>query len=170
MRLLTASTIDVTCFKLIQTCLCSVVVETPFLQLCSLLAACLIDNRGNIKVGKGLSGHLIQPPAHPHHAHCPRPSVPHPHGSQTPPGTVTAPPPCAARATASRRCAHIEADAQEPGKHKLSKSSVYSERGQLPAEENEGKVNSSSYFKSFVGTQAPFPKHLQSGCSLQTRY
>ena len=28
-------------------------------------------------------------PSPPHHAHCPRPSVPHLHGSGTPPGTVT---------------------------------------------------------------------------------
>ena len=30
-------------------------------------------------------------PSPPHRAHCPRPSVPHPHGSGTPPGTVTPP-------------------------------------------------------------------------------
>jgi len=35
-----------------------------------------------------------------HHAYCSCPSVPHPHGSWTPPGTVTTPPPWAACATA----------------------------------------------------------------------
>ena len=35
-------------------------------------------------------------PSPPHRAHCPRPSVPHPHGSGTPPWTVTPPPPWAA--------------------------------------------------------------------------
>ena len=37
-----------------------------------------------------------------HHAHWPHPSVPHLHGSWTPPGTVTPPPSWAACATASR--------------------------------------------------------------------
>ena len=37
-----------------------------------------------IKAGKDLQ---IQP--HPRHAHCPRPSVPHPHGSGTPLGMGT---------------------------------------------------------------------------------
>ena len=32
-------------------------------------------------------------PNAPHHAHCPQPSEPQPHGSGTPPGTVTPPPP-----------------------------------------------------------------------------
>ena len=35
-------------------------------------------------------------PQPPHHVHCPRPSVPHLHGSGAPPGMVTPPPPCAA--------------------------------------------------------------------------
>jgi len=41
-----------------------------------------------IKVGKDHWDHLLQLPTHPHHAHWPRPSVPHPHGSSAPPGTV----------------------------------------------------------------------------------
>ena len=35
-------------------------------------------------------------PSPPHRAHCPHPSVPHPHGSGTPPRMVTPPPPWAA--------------------------------------------------------------------------
>lgn len=38
---------------------------------------------------------------HPHHAHCPRPSVPHVCGSGTSPGTVILPPPWAAWSNAS---------------------------------------------------------------------
>ena len=38
------------------------------------------------------SSKITQPNSSPpHHAHCPRPSVPHPHGYGTPPGTVTPP-------------------------------------------------------------------------------
>ena len=54
------------------------------------------SNHRTMKVGRDHWGHWVQPATHPHRAHWPQPSVPHPHGSQTPPGTVTAPPPWAA--------------------------------------------------------------------------
>jgi len=50
-------------------------------------------NHRIVKVGKDLQSHPVQPSAHPHHAHWPRPSVPHLRGSWTPPGMVTAPQP-----------------------------------------------------------------------------
>mgnify|MGYP001855584824 CR=1 FL=1 len=50
------------------------------------------SNHRIIKVGKDLYDHLVQPPTHPHHAHWPCPSVPHPRGSWTPPGTAIPPP------------------------------------------------------------------------------
>ena len=57
---------------------------------------CKFENHRIIKVGKDLWDHLVQPSAHPQHAHWPRPSVPHLHVSWTPPGTVTPTPPWAA--------------------------------------------------------------------------
>jgi len=48
-----------------------------------------------IKVGKDLWDSLVPLSTYPHHAHWPCPSVPHPHGSWTPPGTMAPPPLCA---------------------------------------------------------------------------
>ena len=62
----------------------------------SFLPSSALQNLTIMKVGKAVQDPQVQLLTQPHRAHCPRPSVPHPHSSGTPPGMVTPPPPWAA--------------------------------------------------------------------------